>query len=289
MERIVFFAVLSAVVALSAAGCADSALARARRNIAAHQYAEGHQQALAALENRERLSAAGRREAEDDVCETEFSIGAPTYPLSEQQKRCAQAAAESGSHSGPILYQLDAERLAIRAHEADDALSRGDISTALTAAEEYSAIEGADPQRLSRWRRTIWRTIDRHDTEALGAHRRQARRAIAQLGYDYRGITRMNRTHFERWIKHQVALGETPMVSGVSVRRGVAEIAVQREMLPALSINLARLVKINDALIARCRCAGRTSVVLPETGFPIYVATLNPDLRQSQVLILPQP
>src|SRR5689334_17933825 len=75
-------------------GCVNASLAAARARLSEGQYAAAHPQLMAAASQPQKLSARERREVLDDLCLTEFKIGAPSYSLAEQQRACARATSE---------------------------------------------------------------------------------------------------------------------------------------------------------------------------------------------------
>jgi hypothetical protein len=84
----------------------DNLLSRVRRELAAGQYAQAHQDLAIAAQHPSDLSDAERREVKDDLCLTEYLIGPISYPLPEEERVCAQALEEPGSVSGPNLAQI---------------------------------------------------------------------------------------------------------------------------------------------------------------------------------------
>src|SRR5262249_55311334 len=110
------------MLAVLCASCAPTGLSNARQKIAAGQYDSAHQDLVSLKAREKNLNQAQRREVDDDFCLTEFMIGRPAYPLSEQHRACADASAEPGSQSGPMLEKVDAEYLSDSPRTVDDAL-----------------------------------------------------------------------------------------------------------------------------------------------------------------------
>src|SRR5690348_3178204 len=91
---------IAASAAAGLAGCMNASLRSADASIAAGNFREAHQQLLAAQSRISELSPRERRKLKDDLCLTEYRIGAPSYPLAHQQATCAAAVAEPDSQSG---------------------------------------------------------------------------------------------------------------------------------------------------------------------------------------------
>jgi len=77
-------------------------------------------------------------------------------------------------------------------------------------------------------------------------------------------------------------------VSSIRVDPSKLTLRLTKEQLPSAAHNLDRFVKVNDALIAHCRCAGRTNVELQDSQLPAYLVRLDPATRQSEILVLVQ-
>jgi hypothetical protein len=99
----------------------------------------------------------------------------------------------------------------------------------------------------------------------------------------------MNESAFRHWVLDNASVGGTRMVSGVQMHRNAVDVWVPDERLPTVALNLNRFAQINDALVARCRCDGRTNIAVAGTGLPAYLLRLDPETHRSEVLILPRP
>ena len=80
-----------------------------------------------------------------------------------------------------------------------------------------------------------------------------------------------------------------PMVTNVEIGRRTVALWQGADQLANAALNLDRLARVNDALVARCRCNARTKVVLKDSGLPAYLVRLDAASHQSEVLILDQP
>src|SRR5260370_15801794 len=89
-------------------GCVNASLAAARSKLSDGQYAAAHEQLMAAAGQPQKLSARERRGVLDDLCLIDVKIGAPSYPVAEQQRACSRAASQPGSRSGSTLAKGEA-------------------------------------------------------------------------------------------------------------------------------------------------------------------------------------
>src|SRR5260370_484181 len=121
-----FAVVLLILVILGLSGAITASLAAALAKLRQVKYAAGHEQPMAAAGRPQKLSARERREVLDDLCLTEFKIGAPSYPGAEQQRAFARAASQPGSSSGSTLTKFEAAQRAALAAEVTSALKAND-------------------------------------------------------------------------------------------------------------------------------------------------------------------
>jgi hypothetical protein len=284
-----FAVFLLSLVIPGLSGCVNASLAAARARLSEGQYAAAHEQLVAAAGQPEKLSARERREVLDDLCLTEFKIGAPSYPVAEQQRACARAASQPGSGSGPTLVRVEAARRTALAAEVTSALNADDAMHAEDAITRYRSIPGADPRVVAGWSRQIWRILNRRDGLAQKRSGHQLDAAISKLARAYPQMKGMKESAFRHWVLDNASVDGTRMVSSVQMRRNAVDVWVPDERLPTVALNLNRFAQINDALVARCRCDGRTNVVVAGTGLPAYLLRLDPETHRSEVLILPRP
>jgi hypothetical protein len=275
------------LLALVAAGCTNSALASARRNLAERNYAAAHRELLLAAQQQQALSSDERREVNDDLCLTEFMIGPPSYPLSEQQRMCSQAASVLGSESGATLKRVQGLMRLSASRDVEDALAGRDLVRAQAAVLRYEAIPGGDPRLAARWSRQIWQIVRERDRAAQRRSRRRLGPAISKLSREYPQIRRMNEAAFKSWVIKNATVSGSPMLSGLAIHQDTLELWIPDHKLPDVALNLNRFAAINDALVARCGCDGRTNITVRENGLPAYLLRLDPDTRRSQIFILP--
>ncbi|MGH7932340.1 MAG: hypothetical protein ACREQN_04135 [Candidatus Binataceae bacterium] len=278
---------LTVLAALALAGCTNAALSAAQRDIAAKQYAPAHQQLMVAARNPSRLSMRERREVADGLCLTEFKLGAPGYPVAEQYQACTQAARQTGSGSAPILAEVEVAQHANSTARVNNALKAGDVSRAEAAVVEYQSMPGGDRQLVAHWSRQIWALVNKRESD--GRARRGVAPAISEMARAHPHERAMGESAFKHWIVENATVAGTRLVSGVKVRRNTVELWVPNDQLAAVALNMDRFTQINDALVARCHCDGRTNVAFEGSGLPAYLLRLDPETRQSEVLMLSQP
>jgi hypothetical protein len=284
-----FAVVLLILVIPALSGCVNNSLAAARARLREGQYAAAHEQLMAAAGQPQKLSARERREVLDDLCLTEFKIGTPSYSLAEQQRACARAASQPGSSSGPTLAQVEAAQRAVLAAEVTSALKANDVIHAEDAITRYRSIREVDPRVVAGWSRRIWIILNRRDGLAQKRSGHQLDAAISKLARAYPQMKGMKESAFRRWVLDNASVDGTRMVSSVQMRRNAVDVWVPDERLPTVALNLNHFAQINDALVARCRCDGRTNVAVAGTGLPAYLLRLDPETHRSEVLILPRP
>jgi hypothetical protein len=284
-----FAVILLILVVAGLSGCLNDSLAAARAKLSEGQYAAAHEQLMAAAQQPQKLSVRERRELLDDLCLTEFKIGAPSYPVAEQQHACARAASQPGSSSGPTLAQVEAAHRAALGAEVTSALNANDVTHAEDAITRYRSIPAADPRVVAGWSRQIWIILNRRDGLAQKRSGHQLDAAISKLARAYPQMKEMKESAFRHWVLDNASVDGTRMVSSVQMRRNAVDVWVPDEQLPTVALNLNRFAQINDALVAWCRCDGRTNVVVAGTGLPAYLLRLDPETHRSEVLILPRP
>ncbi|MGH7917650.1 MAG: hypothetical protein ACREQE_09285, partial [Candidatus Binataceae bacterium] len=104
----------------------------------------------------------------------------------------------------------------------------------------------------------------------------------------YSHVRAMGPSAFRHWILVNTTVAGEPMISGVKIGRGAVDLWVPHDQAHTAALNLNRFVRINDGLVARCRCDGRTNVAIDGNGLPAYLMRLDPAIRQSEVVILPR-
>lgn len=272
---------------LLAAGCAPSALTSARAQMKAGNYAMARPDLLALSAHPEKLSAAELREVKDDLCISDFTIGAPSFPLSEQQQACADAAAEPGSVSGPMLARINSSMAQDDAERVERALKSGDLAGAESAAEDYEATPGASHAEVARWSGRMWKLVNVKRSHPTRATKSALKGAISALQRENTHAGRMSDDKFRNWIVQTATVAGTPMVeSPVLGDDGILRLSIAEDSLPIAALHLDRFATINDGLAARCGCDARTDIGLGRNQFPAYVARVDPENRRSEVLIL---
>ncbi len=280
-------ALASALAVLAATGCAPSALTPARAHMKAGDYAGARPELIALSAHPEQLSAAELREVKDDLCVTDFTIGAPSFPLAEQQQACALAASEPGSNSGPLLDRINTAIAQNDADRVEHALKSGDLAGAESAAEDYEATPGASPAEVAQWSQRMWKLVNVPRSRPTRATKSALKGAISELQKENSHTGRMSDDKFRDWVIETATVAGTPMVEDPQISdNGVLHLAIAEGSLPIAALHLDRFATINDGLAARCGCDARTDIGLGHSALPAYVARLDPENRRSEVLIL---
>ena len=99
----------------------------------------------------------------------------------------------------------------------------------------------------------------------------------------------MDELAFRRWIEDKTTISGIQMVSSVEVSKHVLRLWIPSTQMETAALNLDRFAHINDALVARCGCNGKTNVAAVANGLPAYLVRMDPETRHSEVLILARP
>jgi hypothetical protein len=277
---------LALALALLATGCAPSALSTARSELRAGDYAAAHRDLMALEAHPDKLSPAELREVKDDLCVSEFTIGRPTYSLREQQRVCTEAAAEPGSQSADVLARIDG---AIEQADNDRvavAIKSGDLAAAEAAVEDYESMPGANQVQVARWSNKMWKLVEQKEERPPPAHKAVLGSAIAALRREHAEVRKMNDAAFKRWVVKTASVDGKPLVSDPRLERGRLKLDLIEPNLSSAALNLDKFALINDAVVARCGCDGRTDVGVGSGDLPAYVVRLDAETRSSEVLIL---
>lgn len=277
---------MALAVAALFTGCTNASLVAARGELAAGHYAAAHQDLVTVSRSSEQLSAHERREIADGLCLTEYKIGAPVYPLAEQQHACATAANVPGSQSGVVLNKVESAQRAAASEEISNAISHGDIAQAEAAIARYDSIPGGDPKAVAQWSHQLWAVVNREERAPARDRNRHLAPAISEAARQNPRMNAMKEGAFQRWVEEHATVDGTRMVSLVQVGRSTLNLWIPNERLGTAALNLDRFAHINDALVARCHCDGRTKIAVEGSDLPAYLVRLDPETRQSEVLIL---
>jgi hypothetical protein len=204
----------------------------------------------------------------------------------------------SGCAQLPVISSRNRELEAAQAHrqmmlsladKVQTSLSTGDLSGAQRAALAYGAAPDADRKMVAEWRRQIWVMSESwRDGESSPRARPAIKGAVEEIKRQYPRESKMSRAAFRRWVATQGATQGAPLFSKIDVRKDNVQLWVAGDKMPDLAFNMEKLVKVNDVLVARCGCDGRTNVGAIDTGFPVYLVRLDPETSQSQVIVLPR-
>jgi len=287
LARISTVAIL-VLIAGALSGCVNAQIAAARTDLTRGNYAAAHERFVAASHSA-KLSDREQRELADGLCLTEFKIGSPTYPLAAVARTCADAASRPQSSSAPIVAKIDSAERAATDAEVASALKAGDIAGAQNAVVRYQLFPGADQSAIPGWSKRIWAAIDRQESRSAKNRSRHFVPAIAAVSRRYPAMRAMNDSAFKRWVMNNATVSRSPLVNGIELQDGALRLQVASGSLPEIALNLDRFVRINDAMVARCRCEGRTNIAVEGSGLPAYLLRLDPETRRSEVLIMPQP
>ena len=273
-------------VALLAAGCAaPSALSTARSELRAGHYTAAHRELTALEEHPEKLSPAELREVKDDLCVTEFTIGRPDYSLREQQRVCTEAAAEPGSQSADVLARVESAIEQADNDQVNAAIKSGDLAAAEAAVEDYESMPGANQVQVARWSNQMWKLVQK-DERPTPSRKAVLGSAIASLKREHADARKMNDAAFKRWVVKTASVDGKPLVSDPQLEHGRLKLDLIEPNLSVAALNLDKFALINDAVVARCGCDGRTDVGVGTGDLPAYVVRLDPETRGSEVLIL---
>lgn len=272
--------------ALMTSGCTPVALSSARQKMTAGQYAAAHGE-LEKLAARTDLGPAQRREVWDDLCASEFMIGAPAYSLAHQRRTCAAATAQPGSSSARIVAQIDDKMRAAATTQVEAALKAGELSSAELAAEHYADIPGADQRLLAKWSDEMWMLADREISERVSGSKQHVSAAVRSLRGQYSGELAMSPAKFEDWTRSSSKAGASPLVERNSLNGATLDLWIVDREMPTAALHLDEFASINSALAARCRCSARTHISDARTDLPAYLVYLDADVGQSDVFILP--
>jgi hypothetical protein len=275
-------------VTLLAAGCApqQSALSTARSEMRAGNYTAAHRELTALEEHPEKLSPDERREVKDDLCVTDFTIGRPTYPVREQQRVCTEAAAEPGSQSADVLARIDGTIEQADNEQVTAAIKAGDLAAAEAAVEDYESLPGANQVQVASWSNQMWKLVEQKDQRPTRSRKAVLGGAIATLRRQHADARKMNDAAFKRWVVKTATVDGKPLVSDPRLEHGRLKLDLTETDLSAAALNLDKFALINDVVVARCGCDGRTDVGIGTGDLPAYVVRLDPETRSSEVLIL---
>jgi len=275
------------LAALIASGCAPAAMSPARREMQAGNYPAARRDLVALEAHESKLSEPERRELHDDLCLSDFMIGAPAYSLREQRRECVRAATMPGSQSGVLVERIDSLARKTAQDKVAAALEQGDLATAENAATAYANIPDSDPALIATWSQQMWGLVRQQDGKPAGPRRKKdLAAAIIHVRRQYPRMKSMSKSDFVGWVVKEGTVGGTSMFSYAELRENATNLMVHAGAIHITTLNLDRLTKINDATVARCRCDGQTNVAIAETGFPLYLVRLDLETRGSEVLIL---
>ena len=276
-------------VTLLAAGCAlqsSSALSTARNEMRAGNYTAAHRELSALEEHPEQLSPDELREVKDDLCVTEFTIGRPTYSVREQQRVCTEAAAQPGSQSADLLARIDGEIEQADNDRVTAAIKAGDLAGAEAAVEDYDSLPGANQVQVASWSNQMWKLVEQKDERPTRSRKAALGTAIATLRRQHADARKMNDAAFKLWVVKTASVDGKPLVSDPRLEHGRLKLDLIETDLSAAAVNLDKFALINDVVVARCGCDGRTDVGVGTGDLPAYVVRLDPETRSSEVLIL---
>jgi hypothetical protein len=276
-------AILPALILL--AGCAQSSLTQARTRLHAGDYAGAHRELTALAQHPDKLSPEERREVNDDLCLTEFTIGRPQYSLREQQRVCTEASAEAGSQSPEVLTRVNAAMEQADDVQIEAAIKAGDLAAAEAAVRDYQSMPGANQVQVAEWSNRMWKLVEEKDNPTRSSKAATAT-AIAALKREHRDVIKMSNNGFAEWMVKTASIDGAPIIYDPRLDHGRLKLDVREPQLGSAALNLDKFAKINDAVVARCGCDARTDVGLGSSHLPAYVVRLDTENRRSEVLIL---
>ena len=260
-------------------------MARAQHELSAGNWAAAHEYFAAAAAKSDQLSPRQRREVMDGLCRAEYQMGAPTYPLNRQLQTCAAALNQPDSESGQVYAEVARKEREELTNTINRALAQQDIALADDAILRYRALPGNYSQLSAAWTRQLWSIVDGEAAPGRAA----LRPTISQLSRQYRSQRNMSERQFRQWIEQNMTVGGNLMVSNVEIGKRTLDLSLGDNELHNAALNLDRFARVNNGLVARCHCDGRTKVALSDSGLPAYLVRLDTASHQSEVLILDQP
>ena len=266
------------------AGCTDLSIARARHQIAEGNYTAAHQYFAAAAKEANALSPGQRRQVMDGLCRTEYQIGAPSYPLARQLRTCAAALNEPDSESGVIYSEVAQKERAAVTEVINVALAQSDIATVDDAVLRYRSLPGNDPEAVARWAHQAWTIVNREGE--VGPGKAALAPTLSQLSHHFPNLQDMGDRQFRRWVERNMTVDGITIVSNVEIGKRAVGLWLADDQIENAALNLDRFARVNDGLVVRCRCNGRTKVALKDSGLPMYLVRLDTATHQSEVLIL---
>jgi hypothetical protein len=270
------------------AGCSevsDVSIDRAQHQLNVGNYAAAHEYFAAAEAKSDQLTPRQRRMVMDGLCRTEYHIGAPSYPLMRQLHTCAAALNQPDSDSGQTYAEVARKEREDLTNTINRALAQQDIALADDAILRYRTLPGNYPQSAAAWTRQLWSIVDREAAPGRAA----LRPTISQLSRQFRRQQNMSERQFRHWIEQNMTVGGNLMVSNVEIGKRTLDLSLGDDQLANAALNLDRFARVNNGLVARCHCDGRTKVALSDSGLPAYLVRLDTASHQSEVLILDQP
>jgi hypothetical protein len=204
-------------------------------------------------------------------------LGACTYPT-------------FASRSTGVEHAPKVDAALRQKYEADieQSLKVGDVGGAVEALRRYQQIDPEDKSNIARWKAQVWSAVAAQD-QGIDRHQKKAiHRTLAALREDYPDLRAMNQRAFEGWIGKDTSAAGVPMLSGIAISGHTLELKVPDRNLSQSALAPQKFAQLNDAFSVWCRCDGATHVASDTTGFPVYLARLNPAVSRSEVLVLPQ-
>jgi len=266
------------------AGCTDVSIARARHQIAEGDCTAAHHYFAAAAKEANVLSPRQRREVMDGLCRTEYQIGAPSYPLARQLRTCAAALNEPDSESGVIFSEVAQKERAAVTEVINVALAQRDIASVDDAVLRYRSLPGNDPEAVARWAHQAWTIVNREGE--VGPGKAALAPTLSQLSHHFPNLQDMGDRQFRRWVERNMTVDGITIVSNVEIGKRAVGLWLPDDQIENAALNLDRFARVNDGLVVRCRCNGRTKVALKDSGLPMYLVRLDTATHQSEVLIL---
>src|SRR6516164_9460606 len=294
MSRLAAAVLVAVICGGLLAGCTDVSSVRLQHQIAegnyaaAHaDYAAAHQAFATAASKVNDLSPRQRREVMDGLCRTEYQIGLPSYTLTRQLRTCTAALNEPDSESALIFREVALKQRTALTETINAGLAQRDIASVDDAILRYRSLPGNYPEEVANWTRQAW-TIVSNDAE-VNPGKIALASTIKRLAHQLPHLRSMSDLQFRHWIESTMTIGDRAIVSNVDIGRREVGLGLGDDQFANAQLNLDRLVRVNDGLVVRCRCNGRTTVALKESGLPAYLVRLDTADRQSEVLIFYQP
>jgi hypothetical protein len=132
----------------------------------------------------------------------------------------------------------------------------------------------------------MWQLVEQKDERSTPSHKAVLGSAIATLRREHSDVRKLDDASFKQWVVETATVDGKPLVSDPRLERGRLKLDLIDPNLSWAALNLDKFALINDAVVARCGCNGRTDIGVGTGYLPAYILRLDPETKSSEVLIL---